>query len=112
MEDKDLQVIMMGYQKGIPENKKVMFKNALKKASPEQVDNLTMVKLFNPVVTLILSIFLGGLGVDRFYIGDIGLGVAKLLVGWLTFGIWPLVDIFCSYRKAKEKNLVNLLTAL
>ena len=82
------------------------------KASPEQVDNLTAVKLFNPVVTLILSIFLGGLGVDRFYIGDIGLGVAKLLVGWLTLGIWPLVDIFCSYRKAKEKNLVNLLTAL
>ena len=112
MEDKDLQVIMMGYQKDNPENKKVMFKNALKKASPEQVDNLTMVKLYNPILTLILSIFLGWLGVDRFYIGDIGLGVAKLLVGWLTFWIWPLVDIFCSYRKAKEKNLINLLTAL
>ena len=89
-----------------------MFKNALMKASPEQVDNLTMVKLYNPILTLILSIFLGWLGVDRFYIGDIGLGVAKLLVGWFTFGIWPLVDIFCSYRKAKEKNLINLLTAL
>ena len=71
-----------------------------------------MVKLYNPILTLILSIFLGWLGVDRFYIGDIGLGVAKLLVGWFTFGIWPLVDIFCSYRKAKEKNIVNLLIAL
>lgn len=40
----------------------------------------------------LLGIFLGGLGVDRFYLGNIGLGVAKLLVGWLTFGIWPLVD--------------------
>ena len=112
MEDKDLQVIMMGYQKDIHENKKLMFKNALMKASSEQVDNLTTVKLYNPILTLILSIFLGWLGVDRFYIGDIGLGVAKLLVGWFTFGIWPLVDIFCSYRKAKEKNLINLLTAL
>ena len=31
-------------------------------------------------------------GVDRFYLGNIGLGVAKLFLGWLTFGIWPLID--------------------
>jgi len=43
-------------------------------------------------VAAILGFFLGGLGVDRFYLGNIGMGVAKLLVGWLTFGIWPLVD--------------------
>ena len=42
-------------------------------------------------VATILGLF-GGLGVDRFYLGNIGMGVAKLLVGWLTFGIWPLVD--------------------
>jgi hypothetical protein len=40
----------------------------------------------------LLGFFLGGLGVDRFYLGNIGLGVAKLLLGWLTFGIWPLID--------------------
>jgi TM2 domain-containing membrane protein YozV len=44
------------------------------------------------LVATLLSFFLGGLGVDRFYLGNIGMGVAKLLVGWLTFGIWPLVD--------------------
>ena len=43
-------------------------------------------------VASILGFFLGGLGVDRFYLGNIGMGVAKLLVGWLTLGIWPLVD--------------------
>jgi hypothetical protein len=43
-------------------------------------------------VASILGFFLGGLGVDRFYLGNIGLGVAKLLLGWLTFGIWPLID--------------------
>jgi TM2 domain-containing membrane protein YozV len=44
------------------------------------------------LVATLLSFFLGGLGVDRFYLGNIGMGVAKLLVGWITFGIWPLVD--------------------
>jgi len=43
-------------------------------------------------VATILGFFLGGLGVDRFYLGNIGLGVGKLLVGWATFGIWPLID--------------------
>ncbi len=42
--------------------------------------------------TLILAILLGGLGVDRFYVGKTGTGVLKLLTG-AGLGIWWLVDI-------------------
>ncbi len=48
---------------------------------------------------LLLSFFLGGLGIDRFYLGYTGLGVAKLLtVGGC--GIWALIDfIMIAMRK-------------
>jgi len=41
---------------------------------------------------LILSILVGGFGVDQFYLGNVGLGIGKLLtLGGC--GIWALVDI-------------------
>lgn len=43
-------------------------------------------------VTLLLAIFLGGLGIDRFYLGKIGTGILKLIT-FGGFGIWWLIDI-------------------
>ena len=66
----------------------------------------------NPTTALILSIFLGTLGVDRFYIGHIGLGVAKLLLAWLTFGIWTIIDWFLIINATKKANLGAINNAL
>lgn len=66
----------------------------------------------NPTTALILSIFLGTLGVDRFDIGHVGLGVAKLLLAWLTFGIWTIIDWFLIINATKKANLAALNNAL
>lgn len=47
------------------------------------------------VVAGVLQLCLGGLGAGRFYKGDVGIGIAQLLVSVLTVGvgvIWPVVD--------------------
>lgn len=52
---------------------------------------------------MIISLFVGGLGVDRFMLGDTGLGIAKLLTCG-GFDIWWLIDLFTIQNQAKEKN--------
>lgn len=44
------------------------------------------------VPTLLLALFLGGLGAHRFFVGKIGTGIVQLLtLGGL--GIWALIDV-------------------
>jgi TM2 domain len=44
------------------------------------------------LVALLLSIFVGSLGIDRFYLGYVGLGILKL-VTLGGCGVWSLIDI-------------------
>ena len=56
------------------------------------------------VVALILSIFLGELGIDRFYLGYIGTGILKLITCG-GFGMWWLIDlIMIATGKLKPKD--------
>jgi len=56
------------------------------------------------MTTLLLSIFLGSLGVDRFYLGQTGAGLGKLF----TFGgcgVWSIIDIvLVATRKLNDAN--------
>ena len=43
------------------------------------------------VVAVLLSVFLGPLGIDRFYLGYVGLAILKLLTCG-GFGLWWVID--------------------
>ncbi len=72
---------------------------------------IQMVQLKDPSISLILSIFVGHFGVDRFIIGDIGLGIGKLLTCG-GFGIWTIVDWFMIQGATREKNMEKMQQVL
>jgi len=62
-------------------------------------------QLKDPTTSLIISIVGGGgLGIDRFYIGDTGMGIGKLLTCG-GFGIWTIIDWFLIMGATREKNM-------
>lgn len=73
-----------------------------------QVATIRMAQFKDPTLSLILSILVGSLGIDRFYIGDVGLGVGKLLTCGGIY-IWWLVDLFMIQEATKNKNLEMLM---
>jgi len=69
-------------------------------------------QLKDPTTSLIISIVGGGtLGIDRFYIGDTGLGIGKLLTCG-GIGIWTIVDWFLIMGATRNKNMEMFLNAL
>ena len=72
--------------------------------------SMYLAQMKDPTITIILSIFLGGYGIDRIYIGDVGLGIVKLLTCG-GIGVWWLVDLFLITDLVKEKNLQFIMNA-
>lgn len=112
MQEEKVSQILLMVRDNIPEERLPMLRDALEKADDSKFDMLVMMPLKKSLNTLLFSIFLGYLGVDRFYIGDTGLGVGKIFLNIITCGIFTFVDIFFSYRKCKEKNFNSLMMAL
>ena len=64
---------------------------------------LSYIKLKGPQVALMLSIFGGPIGFDRFYIGDYLLGILKTITcGGLL--IWAVIDLFLIRNSAQKYN--------
>ena len=86
----------------------IIFKRKIISMDEQRFSMLSTIELKDPVVILIISIFLGGLGIDRFMIGDIGLGVLKLLT-FGVFGIFTIIDWFLISGRTKEKNFNQVM---
>lgn len=64
-----------------------------------------------PSTILIISVLCGALGVDRFMLGEVGLGILKLLTCGGCY-VWWIIDMVSAQDRTREYNFKKLADAL
>ena len=111
MDMQRVDMYIMTNQKYFPAEKLPFLRDRLLICDYQRFMMISAMELKDPTTALLLSIFLGGLGVDRFVLGDVGIGVGKLLTGG-GCGVWTIVDWFLVQNRAKEVNFEKIMTML
>lgn len=121
------QTYLMANMHALPTDKVPFLQKELEELDEKDFNTLLMVDLKNPVTALILALFLGEFGADRFYIKQKELGIAKLILtlfGILTLiifigffilagmWVWKIVDCCLIMGACKESNYERLVYQL
>lgn len=109
MEQNKVDIMMMSIIEDIRPIHYELVRNRLENLPDDRMMMVHALPLKKPFVALILGLMVGYLGIDRMYIGDVGLGVIKLLTcGGL--GIWTIIDWFLIMDATKDKNYETFMT--
>ena len=111
MDAQKVDLFLMTNQKYFPSEKILFLKEKLLAADDSKLMMVQAVELKDPTTLLLISLFLGSWGVDRFMLKDTGMGVLKLLTGGLC-GILTIIDWFSVQKKTKELNLSQIMMLL
>ena len=111
MEQNKVDMYIMTNQKYFPAEKIMYIKEKLAAMDESKFSMISTIEMKDPTTILLVSIFLGGLGIDRFMLGDTGMGILKLLTCGVC-GILTIIDWFTVSKKTKELNFNNLMTML
>jgi len=111
MEKRDIDLYLTTNAKYFEPTAVPILREKLEKADKDALITLQSCELKDPTTMLLVSIFLGCLGVDRFMLGDVGMGILKLCTLGLCYVLW-IIDIVTIQKKVKEKNLATVSMVL
>lgn len=111
MEKQKVELYIMANQKYFEADKILIIRNKLNQLSEDQYLVLSAIELKDPTTMLLISLFLGSFGVDRFMLGDTGMGILKLLTMGLC-GILTIIDWFTISKKTKEQNFNKIMNVI
>lgn len=111
MDQSKIDTFIASMGENFPPERTSQVKEQLEKLDDEKLTVVQSVPYKKPMTMMIIAWLAGALGVDRFMLGETGLGVVKLLTcGGL--GIWALIDIFTAQKRAREWNYNKFMEAV
>ena len=90
-----------------PKSQRMIIQKRCSEMPDDRLMMLQQLKFKNPTAVLIVGLLFGWLGIDRFMLGSIGLGLIKFLT-WGLGGILWLIDLFILPGKAREMNMKQI----
>lgn len=111
MDRQKLEYYLMSNAKYFPQERLGFLRQRLEQMDEDRFFMLSAMELRDPTMMLVVSILVGGLGVDRFLLGDTGIGVLKLLTGGCC-GVLTIVDWFLVQGKTREYNFNRIMNLL
>ena len=135
----DANVVLLALQDKVSSEGLSVLQDKLKNANESQLEKIVITPFKNPIIGLILGFFLGFLGVDRFYKGNIFIGILKILIPLILLFIsfftiwyggseelfisaiiiayttslgWWFIDLFLVWKGIKRDNLNRILMQL
>jgi TM2 domain-containing membrane protein YozV len=107
MEAQKVDMFLMANSKFFESHQIAYIRDRLIELDDSKYVQIQSLNLKDPTTLLIVSLIGGHLGIDRFILGDTGLGVAKLLTCG-GVGIWTIVDWFMIMPRTKEINFQRI----
>ena len=111
MDQQKVDMFIMTNQKFFPAEKIMYLKDKLRTMDEEKFSLISTIDFKDPTTILLVSIFLGSLGIDGFMIGDTGMGILKLLTLGVC-GILTIVDWFSISKKVKDLNFNHVMSLI
>lgn len=111
MEKQKVENYLIGIAKYIPQEAISELKYHLEQADDSKLFSLQTLQLKDPNIILLISVIAGTLGIDRFLIGENGMGLGKLLTGG-GCGVWWFIDLFLIQDATREANLNKIRQVL
>ena len=111
MDTNKIDMFFVANGKKLPAEKAVLIREKMAQIDDSRYATISSVELKDPTTMLLVSIFLGELGVDRFMMGETGMGILKLLTAGLCGILW-LIDLIGITKKVKEYNYNELMKIL
>ncbi|MBR7126788.1 MAG: TM2 domain-containing protein [Prevotella sp.] len=111
MDKNQVDQLMVTLASKVPSESLNQIRQHLEHAQDFNGAQVAIAQMKDPIIVLVISLFVGYLGIDRFYLGDTGMGIGKLLTGG-GCGIWALIDLFLIMGAAKQKNMELLFNTV
>jgi TM2 domain-containing membrane protein YozV len=111
MDANKIDMFFIANGKKLPAEKALIIREKMVTIDDSRYATISSVELKDPTTMLLISIFLGEFGVDRFMMGNTGVGILKLLTAGLCGILW-LIDIIQITGKTKDYNYNALMQIL